>query len=241
MKKPVAERGQLAGMPIPIKDLVDVAGVRCTQGSPIYANHIPDEVRRSGRASRSRRRHRLRDVEHAGIRRRRQHLQRGVRQDAQSVEHVALGGRLLGRRGGRACDRHGVARARLRHGRQPAQSGELQRHRRLPAEHRARRAHAERRDRHEPRPAGADGAQRRGRGAAARRDERRGPARSVLAAAHRRVVSGGGALGLAAEARRVVGRSRHHDGRQRGRGDHPQGGASASPSLARRSRRRIRI
>src|SRR6476620_18739 len=42
MKKPVAERGQLAGMPIPIKDLVDVAGVRCTQGSPIYANHIPE-------------------------------------------------------------------------------------------------------------------------------------------------------------------------------------------------------
>src|SRR3954463_14145478 len=43
MKKPVAERGQLAGMPIPIKDLVDVAGVRCTQGSPIYANHIPEK------------------------------------------------------------------------------------------------------------------------------------------------------------------------------------------------------
>src|SRR3954465_7167392 len=43
MQKPIAERGQLAGMPIPIKDLVDVAGVRCTQGSPIYANHIPQK------------------------------------------------------------------------------------------------------------------------------------------------------------------------------------------------------
>src|SRR5436309_12764662 len=43
MKKPVAERGQLAGMPIPIKDLVDVAGVRCTQGSLIYANHTPEK------------------------------------------------------------------------------------------------------------------------------------------------------------------------------------------------------
>src|SRR5436305_9206014 len=43
MQKPIAERGQLAGMPIPIKDLVDVAGVRCTQGSPIYANHIPEK------------------------------------------------------------------------------------------------------------------------------------------------------------------------------------------------------
>src|SRR5436305_11282433 len=43
MQKPIAERRQLAGMPIPIKDLVDVAGVRCTQGSPIYSNHIPQK------------------------------------------------------------------------------------------------------------------------------------------------------------------------------------------------------
>src|SRR3954468_20772334 len=42
MQQPVDQRGQLAGMPIPIKDLVDVAGVRSTQGSPIYANHIPE-------------------------------------------------------------------------------------------------------------------------------------------------------------------------------------------------------
>src|SRR3954468_9530827 len=43
MQQPVGQRGQLAGMPIPIKDLVDVAGVRSTQGSPIYANHIPEQ------------------------------------------------------------------------------------------------------------------------------------------------------------------------------------------------------
>jgi len=43
MQKPVAERGPLAGMPIPIKDLVDVAGVLSTQGSPIYAKHIPEK------------------------------------------------------------------------------------------------------------------------------------------------------------------------------------------------------
>jgi len=42
MKKPVAERGRLAGMPVPIKDLVDVAGVLSTQGSPIYAKYIPE-------------------------------------------------------------------------------------------------------------------------------------------------------------------------------------------------------
>ena len=42
MKKPVSERGVLAGLPVPIKDLADVAGVRSTQGSPIYANRIAE-------------------------------------------------------------------------------------------------------------------------------------------------------------------------------------------------------
>src|SRR6266446_5498876 len=41
MKKPAGERGLLAGMPIPIKDLTNVAGVLTTQGSPIYKNNIP--------------------------------------------------------------------------------------------------------------------------------------------------------------------------------------------------------
>ena len=43
MAKPMSERGLLAGMPIPIKDLTDVAGVRSTQGSPIFANKIATE------------------------------------------------------------------------------------------------------------------------------------------------------------------------------------------------------
>src|SRR5947208_14585707 len=43
MQLPLAERGRLAGMPVPIKDLVDVAGVLSTQGSPIYARHIPEQ------------------------------------------------------------------------------------------------------------------------------------------------------------------------------------------------------
>jgi amidase len=41
MQKPVAERGLLAGLPVPIKDLTDVAGVLTTQGSPIYKDNIP--------------------------------------------------------------------------------------------------------------------------------------------------------------------------------------------------------
>jgi amidase len=42
MKKPLGARGLLAGMPVPIKDLTAVAGVRTTQGSPIFADHIPE-------------------------------------------------------------------------------------------------------------------------------------------------------------------------------------------------------
>jgi amidase len=40
MKKPVGERGLLAGMPIPIKDLFNVEGVLTTQGSPIFKDTI---------------------------------------------------------------------------------------------------------------------------------------------------------------------------------------------------------
>jgi amidase len=43
MEKPLGERGLLAGLPVPIKDLTDVAGVRSTQGSPIYRDRIAVE------------------------------------------------------------------------------------------------------------------------------------------------------------------------------------------------------
>ena len=35
------EAGWLAGLPVSIKDLADVAGVRTTYGSPIFADHVP--------------------------------------------------------------------------------------------------------------------------------------------------------------------------------------------------------
>jgi amidase len=41
MQKPIGERGLLAGMPIPIKDLTNVEGVKTTQGSPIYKDSVP--------------------------------------------------------------------------------------------------------------------------------------------------------------------------------------------------------
>ncbi len=40
MQKPAAERGLLAGLPVPIKDLFDVKGTRNTRGSPIYKDTI---------------------------------------------------------------------------------------------------------------------------------------------------------------------------------------------------------
>jgi amidase len=41
MQKPAGERGLLAGLPVPIKDLTNVAGVLTTQGSPIYKDNVP--------------------------------------------------------------------------------------------------------------------------------------------------------------------------------------------------------
>ena len=108
------EAGWLAGLPVSIKDLTDVAGVRTTYGSPIFADHVPAKSHPAGRAHRAQGRHRHRQVEHAGVRRRRQHLQRGVRPHAQSLEHLADLRRLDRRRRGVAGDRRGLAGARLR-------------------------------------------------------------------------------------------------------------------------------
>ena len=41
MKRPAGNRGPLAGLPLPIKDLTDVEGVLTTQGSPIYRDRVP--------------------------------------------------------------------------------------------------------------------------------------------------------------------------------------------------------
>jgi len=40
--RPEGARGWLAGLPVAIKDLTDVAGVRTTYGSPIFADHVPE-------------------------------------------------------------------------------------------------------------------------------------------------------------------------------------------------------
>jgi amidase len=69
------EAGWLAGLPVSIKDLTDVAGVRTTYGSPLFAESCADKIAPAGRAHRAQRRHRDGQVEHARIRRRRQHVQ----------------------------------------------------------------------------------------------------------------------------------------------------------------------
>ncbi|WP_424629870.1 amidase [Bradyrhizobium sp. SYSU BS000235] len=43
MAKPRGQRGRLAGLPVPIKDLTDVAGVLTTQGSPIFKDRVPEQ------------------------------------------------------------------------------------------------------------------------------------------------------------------------------------------------------
>jgi len=43
MECTLEDRGMLAGLPVPIKDLVPVAGVRTTFGSPIFADNVPAE------------------------------------------------------------------------------------------------------------------------------------------------------------------------------------------------------
>src|SRR5690606_1413011 len=42
MRRPLAERGVLAGLPVPIKDLTEVEGVTTTFGSPLFRDHVPD-------------------------------------------------------------------------------------------------------------------------------------------------------------------------------------------------------
>ena len=169
-------------MPVPIKDLTDVEGVLTTQGSPIYRDNVPARSDFWSNISKA---------NGAMVYAKSNTPEFGAGANTFNEvfgatrnpwDTVALRRRLLGRRRGGACHRHGVARARLRHGRLVAQSRELLRHRRPAPEHRPRRAYAGRQDRSQSRRARPDGAQCRGPRAAARRHERRASGRSAVAA-----------------------------------------------------------
>ena len=137
MKKPVGERGLLAGLPLPIKDLADVAGVRTTHGSPIYKDHVP--VRSDSL------------VEHLECTAASSSANPTRRNSAPAPTpltkssrirckpwNMRVGRRLLRRFGGRARHRPGLACAWLRSGRLAAHAGELLRRRRLAAQPRPR-------------------------------------------------------------------------------------------------------
>jgi amidase len=118
------EAGWLAGLPVSIKDLTDVAGVRTTYGSPLFANHVPakshplvERIERKGGIV-------MGKSNTPEIRCRRQHLQRGLRQNAQSLEYGADLGRLDRRRRGIGRDRRGLAGAGQRPWRLAARPGQ---------------------------------------------------------------------------------------------------------------------
>ena len=78
--------GWMHGMPQAIKDLAPrrPASAR-TLGSPLLADHVPDARRADGRADEGGRLHRHRQDQHARVRARLAHLQRGVRRHAQRL------------------------------------------------------------------------------------------------------------------------------------------------------------
>ena len=125
-QRPSARAAGLAACPSRSRTSCRSRGVRTTWGSPIYADHVPPRsdlmIEDPGGAGR----HRHRQVQHARVRRRRQHLQRGVRQDPQPVgTWKKTCGRLLRRLVDGVGDRPGVARHGLGPRRQPADSREL--------------------------------------------------------------------------------------------------------------------
>ncbi len=93
-----------------------------------------DRGRRGGAAPEGGRRHRARQDQHAGIRRRRQHLQRRVRRHPQSVESGAQPVGFVRRLGRRGRHRHGAAGAGHRFRLLDPDAGVVLRHRRHPAD-----------------------------------------------------------------------------------------------------------
>ena len=126
------------------------------------ATTSPRPTNASSAAVRAGRRDRRRQDQHAGIRRRREHAQRGLWRDRQSVRSHAVRRRLLGRLGGGAGHRHGADLLRLRHRRVAAQSRRVLRHRRLPPDAGPGRQRAARARLEQPLGRRADGAHRAG-------------------------------------------------------------------------------
>ena len=136
-------RGPMHGVPYAAKDIFDIEGMATTCHSKIRQDHratsdafvIEEAARRRRGAARQGRAARVRD-RRAGVR-------PALAAGAQPVESRPASRRLVERLGRGAGGRHGAGRARHRHRRLGAQSGDLLRHRRPEADLR----------RGEPRPA----------------------------------------------------------------------------------------
>ena len=124
MRKPPAERGALAGLPVPIKDLADVTGCVSTQGSPIFRTISPriptfwSSISESNGAivyAKSN----TPELAPAPIPSMKSLAARST------LEYVALGGGLVRRRRRGLGDRPGLGGARFRSWRLPAQPGKF--------------------------------------------------------------------------------------------------------------------
>ena len=241
MEKPATERGRLAGLPVPIKDLTNVGGVLTTQGSPIFKDNVPAKSDIL--------------VEHL-------EANGGVIYAKSNTPEFGAGANTFNEVFGPTLNPWDISRsaagssggaavalatgmAWLAHG--TDMGGSL----RNPASFCGivglrpsigRVAHTpvchDRPQSHRPWP---DGAQCRGSRPAAGRHERRACGRSAVAALAAGIIPVRGALGQEAEADRLLARSRHHPGRSGSRCHHAGKPLNASPKPAPSSRKPIPI
>ena len=114
------------GMPQAIKDMASTAGLRTTLGLAAAARPRPRRGRPDGRAHEGGRLHRHRQEQHAGVRPRLAHLQRGVRHHPQRLRSEQIGRRQQRRRRGRAGHADAARRRRQRLHGQSAQPRRLE-------------------------------------------------------------------------------------------------------------------
>ena len=119
--------GPLHGLPMTVKDVWETEGLVTTAGAPELKDHVPTTdalaVARLKQAGADR----LREDQHAALRRRLPDLQRGLRRHQQPLGRHPHDRRVLRGLGGRGRDRHVADRARQRHRRLHPQPGPLQR------------------------------------------------------------------------------------------------------------------